>query len=209
MTRIQAIAAVMVALGVNATAAQAKNPVADLQDLVGARGSSLDPAMQRRGYSFVGVTGPTSPTYWRKGADDDCVAVRTRDGRVRALDHAPAADCDKAAAWKPAPPKPTKSGYATVCGVEVDGKTYRYRCTLEGAATGAAGKTVLHFPDNRVALEWPGGNRVRATFDGMVPLETTYETRDGVTRFLVTGKPYFYVSDRKKAASELKTFQDK
>lgn len=209
MTRVLAIAVAMVALGMGATAAHAKNPVAELQDLVGARGGSLDPAMERRGYAFVGVTGPSSPTYWRKVADGSCVAVRGSDGRVRSLDHAKAADCDKAAAWKPSPPKPTKSGFATVCGVEVEGKTYRYHCTVEGAATGAAGRTVLHFPDNRVTLEWPGANRVRATFDGMVPLESAYETHEGVTRFSVEGKPYFYVSDRAKAAVELKALKER
>ena len=40
-------------------------------------------------------------------------------------------------------PAPGRGGFATVCGVIVDGKTYRYKCTVEGAAPGGRGEYLL------------------------------------------------------------------
>jgi len=104
-----------------------------------------------------------------------------------------------------AAPAPSKTGFATVCGVTVNGKEYRYRCTVEGAAPGAAGTTVLHFPDNTVTLAWLGGNKATATFAGMVPKAITFSSAAGSTRFSFEDKVYFFVSDRAAAAAALKT----
>jgi hypothetical protein len=62
--------------------------------------------------------------------------------------HAANAECEKAAANKPKAPAPSATGFHTVCGVTVDGKPYRYKCTVEGAGPGGPGETTLHFPDN-------------------------------------------------------------
>ena len=104
----------------------------------------------------------------------------------------------------PEAPAPSASGFSTVCGVTVDGKEYRYRCTVEGVEPGASGQTTLHFPDNAVTLEWRGEGRAAATFEGMNPRDVGVTTADGVTRFEFDGKPYFYVSDREAAAAALK-----
>lgn len=74
---------------------------------------------------------------------------------------------------------------------------------MEGAAPGEQGATRLYFPDNRVDLTWPGGNRISVTFAAMKPQETAYTTRDGITRFTLD-KEYFFASDRTSAARELK-----
>jgi hypothetical protein len=206
-SRTIAVAAGVIAIGILPAAATASAPVAALQDLVGAKGSSGETALTHRGYALVGVTSPTSPVYWREPGTGRCVGVRTADGRVRAVDYVAEATCERAAAYRPSSPPPGKTGFFTVCGTTVDGKTYRYKCTVEGVAVGRPGRTVLHFPDNRVDLQWLGGDRVRATFAGMVPRETTFATTDGTTRFDAWDKPYFFVSDRTRAAAEVKAFR--
>lgn len=107
----------------------------------------------------------------------------------------------------PAAPAPSKTGFSTVCGVAVGGQDYRYKCTVEGAAAGTTGETVLHFPDNTVTLRWRGGNKATATFAGMVPRDITFSTADGVTRFPFEDKVYFFASDRATAAAQLKTLR--
>jgi hypothetical protein len=104
----------------------------------------------------------------------------------------------------PAAPDPSATGFATVCGVSVDGQEYRYRCTVEGVDPGASGQTKLLFPDNAVTREWRGEGRAAATFEGMNPRDVTVTTAESVTRFMFDGKPYFYVSDREAAAAALK-----
>lgn len=104
----------------------------------------------------------------------------------------------------PAAPAPSKTGFSTVCGVSVGGKDYRYKCTVEGAAPGSTGKTVLHFPDNTVTLTWLAGGKATATFEGMKPQGITIATADGVTKFPFEDKVYFFVSDRTRAAEEIK-----
>jgi len=110
-----------------------------------------------------------------------------------------------AAAVGPAAPAPSKAGFSTVCGVTVDGKEYRYRCTVEGAAAGTTGTTVLKFPDNTVTFAWLGGNKATATFAGMVPQPIAFSTADGTTRFTFEDRVYFFVSDRAAAAAALRT----
>jgi hypothetical protein len=111
------------------------------------------------------------------------------------------------AASRPAAPAPSKTGFSTVCGVTVDGKEYRDKCTVEGSAPGASGQTVLHFPDNSVTFAWLGAGKATATFAGMNPREVSFSTADGVTRFTFDDKVYFFVSDRSVAAAQLKTLR--
>lgn len=107
----------------------------------------------------------------------------------------------------PSAPAPSETGFSTVCGVTVGGQDYRYKCTVEGAAAGTSGETVLHFPDNSVTLRWQGGGKATATFAGMVPKDITVTTADGVTRFPFEDKVYFFASDRAVAAAQLKTLR--
>jgi heat shock protein HslJ len=114
---------------------------------------------------------------------------------------------EAAAARGPKAPAPSKTGFATVCGVTVAGKDYRYRCTVEGVDPGASGQTVLHFPDNTVTLTWRGATNAMATFEGMVPMAVTVATAGGATKFVFEDKVYFWVSDRRAAAEQIKTLK--
>ena len=199
--------AVLLAAG---TAANAQDkPVEPLQNLKGAKGASVETSLTNQGYVFQGRgTGPRASTeYWRESKTNACVAVRYRNNSVIAVVQATDADCLKAAANKPAAPAPTATGFATVCGVTADNKPYRYKCTVEGAAPGGPGSTILHFPDNKVTLTWQGASRASALFEGMVPKDVTVTTTEGMTSFTFDGKPYFYVSDRAKAPLELKSLK--
>jgi hypothetical protein len=187
----------------------ADEPVPALQDLMGAKGASVEMSMTRRGYEYVG-RGPGARSdfeYWREGKTRACVAVRYRDNRVTAVLRGAEPDCAAAAANKPSAPAPTATGFSTVCGVTVDGKPYRYNCTVEGVAPGGPGKTTLHFPDNKVTLEWRGAGKASATFEGMNPRDVDVTTSEGTTQFLLEGKPYFWVSDRRAAEAELKSLK--
>ena len=114
---------------------------------------------------------------------------------------------EAAAAHRPKAPEPSKTGFATVCGVTVAGKDYRYKCTVEGVDPGASGQTGLLFPDNAVTLTWRSATSATATFAGMVPLAVTVSTTGGVTKFVLEDRVYFWVSDRRAAADELKTLK--
>ena len=124
--------------------ALAQDPAPGLQDLVGARGSSGEQALQERGYKFVKgeKSGSDSYTNWRNARTGQCIIVRTANGRYQSLVTAPAFDCRGGAAESAPAPGPGGSGgrFATVCGVTVEGKHYRYKCTVEGAAPGGRAK---------------------------------------------------------------------
>ena len=66
---------------------------AGLQDLVGVKGSSGESALQSRGYAFVkgGKAGDSSYTAWRSG--NQCIWVRTANGRYTSIADATMADC--------------------------------------------------------------------------------------------------------------------
>lgn len=142
-----------------AQGAYAQDPAPGLQDLVGARGSSGEQVLQERGYEFVKgeKSGDDSYTYWRQTRTGQCIVVRTAEGRYQSLVTALKSSCQDGAAESA--PAPGPGGFATVCGVIVDGQTYRYQCAVEGAAPGGSGKTVLHFPDQTITLNWRGRGR--------------------------------------------------
>lgn len=60
-------------------AAQAQTP-GDIDDLIGARGSSFEGVMTSRGYEFVKKEGEAQ--YWWNSMDKTCVAVTIYNGRV-------------------------------------------------------------------------------------------------------------------------------
>lgn len=191
-------------------AAQAQDPAPDLQDLVGAKGSSGEQALQKRGYTYVKgeKSGNDSYTYWRQAHKGHCIIVRTAEGRYESLVKAPVADCQGSASDSAPASDEHGSRLATVCGVIADGKSYRYKCTVEGAAPGGRGKTVVHYPDQNITLHWLGGKRVSVTFEGMNPQQTTFNTSEGNTQFIYESKTYFYVSDPGAAEMEVKHFRE-
>ncbi len=196
-----------------AQAAQAQDPAPGLQDLVGAKSSSGEQTLQKRGYQFVKgeKSGNDSYTNWHHTHTGQCVIVQTADGRYQSLIKAPEADCqvNSASDSVPAPAFSKRGGrFATVCGVIVDGKTYRYKCTVEGAAPGGSGKTVVHYPDQNITLNWRGGKRVNVAFEGMKVQPATFSTSEGNTQLIFEGKTYFYTSDPGAAEMEVKHFRD-
>lgn len=190
-----------------AQTAHAQDPAPGLQDLVGARGSSGEQALQDRGYKFVTgeKSGGASYTYWRNSRSGQCIIVRTANGRYQSLVKAPDADCRGGAAESA--PAPGRGGFATVCGVTVEGKLYRYKCTVEGAPPGGPGKTVVRYPDQNITLNWRGPRRASVIFEGMKPQQVRFSTSEGTTQFIFEGKTYFYVSDRGAAEMEVKSFR--
>lgn len=197
-----------------ATPAAYADPAPGLQDLVGARGSSGEQALQERGYVFVKgeKSGNDSYTYYRQERSGQCIVVRTAEGRYQSLAKAMDLSCQQGESAAEAPQKEAgaheKQHFATVCGVIVDGKTYRYKCKVNGAAPGSRGKTVLHYPDQNITLHWRQGNRLGVEFEGMKVIPTTVNTAEGETQFLFEGKTYFYISDPGMAAMEVKHFRD-
>jgi len=189
-------------------AALAQDPAPGLQDLVGARGGSGEEALRERGYKFVKgeKSGAGSYTYWRQARTGQCIVVRTAEGRYQSLVTALNASCQDGAAESA--PAPAPGGFATVCGVTVEGKLYRYKCTMEGAAPGGPGKTVVRYPDQNITLNWRGPRRASVIFEGMKPQSVRPSTSEGTTQFVFEDKTYFYVSDRAAARMEVQNFRE-
>ncbi len=171
-----------------APAARAQDPAPGLQDLVGARGSSGEQVLQDRGYKFVKgeKSGAGSYTYWRQTRTGQCIVVRTAEGRYQSLVTALKISCQDGAAESAPAPGPGR--FATVCGVTVEGKPYRYKCTVEGAPPGGPGKTVVRYPDQTITLNWRGPRRGSVTFEGMKPQQARFSTAEGTTQFIFEGK---------------------
>jgi hypothetical protein len=91
-----------VALGVSLAVAMPVLPVAaktpgDVADLVGARGSSGESALESRGYAVVDTrTGDEKKwTHWWNGSKKQCITVVTADGRYQSISEASASDCNQ------------------------------------------------------------------------------------------------------------------
>ena len=89
---------VLVAATTGAAAiAFAQGTPADLQDIVGWRGSSGERAIGQRGYVFAngryGDDGRSVLTFWRKAKSDACVRVTTADGKYQSIDAVPPTEC--------------------------------------------------------------------------------------------------------------------
>ncbi len=70
-------------------------PVSELQSLVGVKGGSAEGEMTRRGYTYRGGAqiGDSAFTYWQQPRTDNCVAVRTTDGRYQAITYTETSNC--------------------------------------------------------------------------------------------------------------------
>jgi len=186
----------------------AQDPVPGLQDLVGARGSSGEQALQDRGYTWVRTSKSAndSYTYWRESENGQCIAVRTTDGRYASIVYAPAFDCQAGVAE--APRGETGKGFPTVCGVFIGRKDHPYRCTVEDHYQGGRKtSTTLRFPDQTLEMVWKPGKQVELHFEGMVPKTVRYADSEGETNFVFEGKTYYYFSDQERARYEVERFQ--
>lgn len=132
--------------------------------------------------------------------------MHTAQGRYQSLVTAPDFDCQEGAAESA--PAPGPGGFTTVCGAMVEGKPYRYQCTVEGAAPGGPGKTVLRYPDQTITLNWRGPRQASAIFEGMKPQSVRPSTSEGTTQFVFEDKTYFYVSDPAAAEMEARNFRE-
>lgn len=84
---------VLIATPIAVSAKSADN----LRDLIGARGSSGEMELSRRGFVVTdGHKGAgSSYTYWWNGVKRDCVMVRTANGRYASISDVSAADCNQ------------------------------------------------------------------------------------------------------------------
>ena len=76
---------------------QAQYNVPNLQDLIGAKGSSVEKEMESRNYEFVNTTKSGSSVYenWWHESARKCVTVRFQNGYLKSAIYAPDYDCHK------------------------------------------------------------------------------------------------------------------
>ncbi|MGW8370142.1 MAG: hypothetical protein ACWGPN_15870 [Gammaproteobacteria bacterium] len=185
-----------------ATATVAQEPVASLQDLIGARGTAVD-SLARRGYSYhhTSKTDDSSYSYWLEDDSGRCLSARITDGRVASVVYA-AGDCIEIEAAL------EQGFFRTVCGVIRDGETYRYRCQAKETNEDGRRETVLRFPDNEMTFVWLSDSAVTIEREGLVPEAGTFSTSEGETDVFTDEMTYFYISDREMAAMEIRNFRD-
>jgi hypothetical protein len=70
-------------------------PVSSLQSLVGVKGASAERELTAKGYTYRGgdQIGDSAFTYWEQPRTDNCVAVRTSDGRYQSITYIEPARC--------------------------------------------------------------------------------------------------------------------
>jgi hypothetical protein len=182
-----------------------------LADLVGARASSGEAELNKRGYTWVSTEkqGSDSYSYWHQSASGQCVVVRTSEGRYASIAHAMDTSCNKGGASAGGGSAERQDPFDTVCGVMTNGQDYKYRCgATDFYAGGQKVRTELRYPDQTIQLTWRPGNRVGLQFEGMKPMEARYSTSEGETNWVYEGKTYYYFSDKGRAQSEWRNFRD-
>jgi hypothetical protein len=181
-----------------------------LADLVGARGSSGEAELTRRGYSWVRTekSGGDSYAYWRENENGQCVVVRTSDGRYASIAYGMESSCSSSSAPAGGGAE-RQDAFDTVCGVMFEGNDHAYRCgATDFYSAGRKVRTELRYPDQTIQLTWHSGNRVGLQFEGMVPKEARYAASEGETNFVFEGKTYYYFSDKGRAQSEWQKLRD-
>lgn len=123
----------------------------DLQDLVGARGSSGESELQARGYvSSGGAVGEDRVwTNWWNGRQNSCISVATRNGRYDSIVSTPQADCGRTPSGAGDAYRPQEFGY----GNNYDRDGYREHfaliCYGEGHRSAAQAETGFRWDDNK------------------------------------------------------------
>jgi hypothetical protein len=179
----------------------AQTPPADLNDLVGARGSSGETQMEARGYKQVRATRvrDQSWTFWWSDVQRQCVAISTDDGRYAAINVIPEQNCRPGATGdaKPEPPpaqvltlvcfgQGEHSTYSAHTGYEWNNSRKRYEPTsrmesgVEGFSSGVQidirdGQGRIHLAGKLIPLLNSGGS------DGWWPLRDLRMTPDRIT----------------------------
>ncbi|CAK6700964.1 hypothetical protein ICNINCKA_02965 [Synechococcus sp. CBW1107] len=71
-------------------------PVSDLQSLVGAKGGQAEGTLTSKGYTYRGGTklADSSFTYWEQPSTNNCVTIRTTDGRYQSITYTKKSDCN-------------------------------------------------------------------------------------------------------------------
>ena len=208
------VAAVLVA-----GAAGAGEPVRNLQDLVGVEKGEGGYQMQQRGYTYVRSdrAGSNEWTYWREARSNRCVMVKESDNRYRIIEYVTDIDCQGQGggdSWGGGETWDDRAHndderFDTVCGVIVNGQTYRYHCTLVNFYEGGRlFKTAVHFPDQNIRMVWKSNNEVVLHFEGMTPQRARYSHSEGETDVFFEDKTYFFYSDREKARREVANFRN-
>jgi len=201
-----------VVLTMVAPSASAQEPATGLQDLVGAKGRDGEYQLQQRGYTFIRTekSDDSAYSFWQETENGQCVIVRTTDGRYASIVYAPPSDCQGGGSTSQGGEGyDRKDEFQTVCGVIVNGQTYRYKCKAVDFYRGSERfKTALHYPDQNIRLVWKDGKNVVLHFDGMTPQHATYSTSEGETDFFFEDKTYFYISNKGAAEAEVRNFQD-
>ncbi|MGK7932739.1 MAG: hypothetical protein AB4041_15080 [Microcystaceae cyanobacterium] len=103
MIKLRLSATLLSVLTFITTQVNAQDPAPSLQDLVGARGSSGEMQLRRRGYQFIKTEKSASNaySYWREESTGKCLVVRTSDGRYQSLVYAPEFDCQNPSSTNP------------------------------------------------------------------------------------------------------------
>jgi len=203
------VSSVVIVLAAGSVAAQ--DPATGLQDLIGAKGRDGEYQLQQRGYTWIRTekTDDSAYSYWQEQENGQCITVRTTDGRYASIVYAPYSDCQGGGTTGGGASSYREDKFDTVCGVIVNGETYRYRCkAVDFYDGGKKVKTALHWPDQNMRLVWKSDNRVVLHFEGMKPMDATYASYEGETNFQFEDKTYFYISNKDMAAFEVKDLKD-
>jgi len=198
-------------LALASAALQAQEPVRALRHLIGLRASDGELRIAANGYELVrgDKAADSSFTYYLEPRTSRCVAVRTTNGRYASIVYAPDTDCaaePKALEPGPTSLEPGEEEFDTVCGVEVGGQSYRYRCHLRnrGCSPGPGKRctTTITMPDNEYRIAWMKDG-IEVTFQGMTPRRSTVSTEAGQTRFQIDDQVYFVYRLKREADREL------
>jgi hypothetical protein len=92
---VAACTVLLAACGTTSPQGQAPGSTANVSDLVGARGSSFNDEMQRRGFVSKGgyQGGGRAMSTWYNPGTRQCLEAVTADGRIQAINPIPDSNC--------------------------------------------------------------------------------------------------------------------
>lgn len=130
------------------------------QDLIGVRGRDGETQLQARGYQLRGgeQTGSDSYTYWTQVSTNQCIVVRTNNGRYASITPASSFDCNNAgdndyAQQLPAAANPAQPSIQCTFGGQPQ------TCTIQTSFSQAGTGVDVQFPDGFVRkMTFSGGD---------------------------------------------------
>ncbi len=190
--------------------AYAQDSLQHLQDLIGARGRDGEYQMEKRGYHWMRTAKSNGDaySYWRDNRSGRCVSVCTSQGRYISIVDTPDFDCQVGKQGGGSGGDSEQGDkFSTVCGVAVNDQLYSYRCEAVDVYQGnRLIHTVLHYPDQTLKLLWHGPNSATVRMQGLYDQEIRYSSSEGETRFRISDKTYFYISNKEAASREVQGF---